>query len=126
MSLLQQFGSGTGYLKAGFLGFPKSGKTWTSMILACGMREHLNLDGPVAIFDTEGGGEYIASEIERRTGVKPVGVRSRRFDVLMAVGRECEAGAAPILIVDSITHVWRELCDSYLKQLNERYLTMAR
>jgi hypothetical protein len=120
MSLMQSFGTGTGYLKAGFLGFPKSGKTWTAMLLACGVRERLGLTAPIAIFDTEGGGEYVAHEIQKRTGAQPIGIRSRKFDDLLSVAKECESGAASVLIVDSITHVWRELCDAYLKQLNER------
>lgn len=119
MGLLQQLGGGQGYLKAGFLGFPKSGKTWTAMLLACGVREFFSLAGPIAIFDTEGGAEYVAPEIRRRTGMEPVGIRSRKFDDLVGVAREAEADGISVLIVDSVTHVWRELCDAYLIQINE-------
>jgi hypothetical protein len=120
MGILETLGTGQGYLKAGFLGFPKSGKTWTAMLLACGVREFFGLDGPIAMYDTEGGSEYIAEEIRRRTGMPPLGLRSRKFDDLMEIGRECETSKISVLLVDSITHPWRELCDSYLKQVNER------
>lgn len=115
---LDTFGEGTGWLKAGFFGFPKSGKTWTAALLAVELRSRLNLTGPVAIYDTEGGGEYIAPMLQRATGQMPIGKRSRNLADLLAVGRECEAGAASVLIADSITHPWREVCDAYLSQVN--------
>jgi hypothetical protein len=120
MSLLQTLGSGQGFLKAGFLGFPKSGKTWTAMLLATGTRNHFALDGPIAMFDTEGGSEYVAAEVRKRTGKDLIGVRSRALDDLVAMARECETAGVSVLVADSMTHVWRETCDSYLKQINAR------
>lgn len=119
MGLLQTMGAGQGFLKAGFLGFPKSGKTWTSALLAIGTREKLGLSGPIAMFDTEGGSEYIAKTlIKPRTGTDLIGIRSRALDDLITVAREAEAEGVSVLMVDSVTHVWRELCDAYLKQVN--------
>lgn len=116
---LETFGAGTGYLKAGLFGFAGSGKTWTAALLAIETRKRLGLQGPIAIYDTEGGGEYIAPMLLAATGCAPVGKKSRSMADLLTVARECQAGAAPILIVDSITHVWREVCDAYLAQVNE-------
>lgn len=113
-------GAGQGFLKAGFLGFPKSGKTWTAALLAIGTRERFGLTGPIAMFDTEGGSEYIASTlIKPKTGTELVGMRSRVLDDLIALTKECESGGVSVLLVDSVTHVWRETCDAYLKQRNE-------
>lgn len=119
MSLLKKLGQGTGYLKAGFLGFPKSGKTFTAKELAIGTREFLEHDGPIAMFDTEGGSEYIAADIQARTGHELLGIRSRKFDDLVAAAHECVGAGVSVLIVDSVTHVWTELCESYLAQVNE-------
>ena len=119
-SLLGTLGTGQGYLKAGFLGFQKSGKTFTAMLLAIGTRKFFGLTGPIAMFDTEGGSEYIARVVQRETGTDLVGVKSRAFDTLCTMAEECVAAEVSVLIVDSVTHVWRELCDAYLKQLNER------
>lgn len=116
---MQEFGTGTGWLKAGFLGFGGSGKTWTSMVLACGVRDYFGLSGPIAMYDTETGSEYIAGEVFKRTGRKLKGTRSRNFDELVKFGRECIEEGVSVAIVDSITHPWRELCDSYLAQVNE-------
>lgn len=117
--LLQTLGGGQGYLKAGFLGFAKSGKSYTATLLACGLREHLAHAGPIVMFDTEGGSEYVAPLVRKLTGTDLVGVRSRSFDDLMAVTREVEEIGASVLLVDSITHPWRELCDAHLKGINE-------
>lgn len=118
MSFLQTMGAGQGFLKAGFLGFPKSGKTYTATLLSIGVRDFLKLDGPIAMFDTEGGSEYIAAMVKKGTGKDLVGIRSRSLDDLIGMGRECEEKGVSVLLADSMTHVWRELCDSYLKQIN--------
>jgi hypothetical protein len=119
MGILTQLGGGQGYLKAGFLGFPKSGKTFTAVELALGVRKQFGLAGPIAFFDTESGSEYVADKILKATGLAPVGVRSRSFSDLVATARECMTASVSVLIVDSITHPWRELCESYLKKVNE-------
>jgi hypothetical protein len=116
---METFGSGQGFLKAGFLGFNKSGKTFTATLLALELRKRLELKGPVALFDTEGSGEYIAPLVKRNTNAFPIGVKSRSLVDLLKCARECEAGAASILIVDSITHVWREVMQAYLEQINK-------
>lgn len=119
MSLLQPLGTGQGFLKAGFLGFGGGGKTYTAALLAIGTRKFFGLEGPIAMFDSEGGSEYVAPLIKRETGLDLVGVKSRSLDDLIKVGREAESGGVSVLIVDSMTHVWREVCAAYLKQVND-------
>lgn len=118
MPLLQEFGGGQGTLKGGLLGFPKSGKTYTSVKWAIGLHQYLSLPAPIAMFDTENGSEYV-EPLVRTAHIGFVGLRSRALGDLIQVARECESGAASILIVDSVTHVWREVCDSYLKGIND-------
>lgn len=116
--MLEKFGTGQGWLKAGFLGFPKSGKSYTGSLLAIGLCEYMKLDKPVAFFDTEGGTEYLVP-LFKKAKIELTGIRARSFSDLMALAQEAEKEAS-ILIVDSITHPWRELCDSHLKQINEQ------
>lgn len=118
MGFLNTLGSGQGYLKAGFLGFAKSGKTWTATLLAIGVRNYFGIKTPIAFFDTEGGSEYVAPLVRKHTGLDLVGCRSRALDDLIGMSKECERDGL-VLIVDSVTHVWRESCDSYLAQVNE-------
>lgn len=118
MGLLGELGKGQGYLRAGFLGFQSSGKTMTAVKLACGLYRHFGLKGRIAMFDTEGGSEYIAGIVKRETGQSLLGVKSQSFQDLMDMKEECLASGVEILLVDSVTHIWREICDSYLEHVN--------
>ncbi|HEV2418657.1 MAG TPA: AAA family ATPase [Terriglobia bacterium] len=117
MALLRELGQGQGFLKAGFLGFPKSGKTYTAITLAIGLHKFMGNCGNLVFFDTEGGSEYVASMIRAQLGRPLLGVKARAFDDLIAVTREVKPN--DVLFVDSITHLWRELCDSHLKNVND-------
>jgi hypothetical protein len=115
----KEFGTGQGYLKAGLLGFAKSGKTYTSALLATKLWQLFKLKTPIAFFDTEAGVEYVDPMVFAATGMHCVGESSRALSDLLHVGKACEEGAAGILVVDSITHVWREVCNAYLDQVNK-------
>src|SRR5881394_711897 len=117
---LTKLGNEQGYLKAGFLGYQKSGKSYTSAKLAIGVRDFFKLDGPIAFFDTESGSGYIAEMVKAETGKDLLGVRARSFKDLMQFARDCITEKVSVAIVDSVTHPWRELMDSYLIQLNEK------
>lgn len=109
-----------GFLKAGLLGFPKSGKSYTATMLAIAVKKFFGLPGPIAMFDTEAGSLYLAPLVERLTGQKLLAIRKRSVKDLIAWGEACLQGGVAVGIVDSVTHPWRELCDSYLKQKNEQ------
>jgi len=115
MSLLKP-ASGGGYLKAGFLGFAGAGKTWTGIELAIGTRRYFGLKGPIAFFDSESGSDYVAARVQKETGQPLLVVKSRSLADLMSTAHECTAAGVSVLFVDSISHVWKEVCDSYLKQ----------
>lgn len=120
MSLLVELDKEPCYLKAGFFGFPKAGKTYTAIELAIGTAKFLGCSGPIAMFDTEGGSAYVREKVLLETGQPLLGVRSRSFSDLMDVARECLDKGVSVLIVDSITHVWRELCEAYLQDVNKK------
>lgn len=116
MSLLKP-ASGGSYLKAGILGFAKSGKTHTAVDFAMGTREFFKLPGPIAMYDTETGSDYWAARVKQRTGQELLVAKSRSLVDLVTTVNECVAGGVSVLVVDSITHVWREVCDAYLTEL---------
>lgn len=120
MGLLSKAGGGTGWLKAGLLGFGGSGKTFTAKELAIGVREFFKLKGPIAMVDTEAGSEYIAQDIKKRTGKDLLVSRSRGFDKMVKVAHECVESRVSVLIVDSVTHIWRDVMQSYLNKVNEK------
>ena len=112
--------TGIGYLKAGFLGFPKSGKTYTAMLLSVAAHKMFKCKGPIAMFDTEQGAPYIAPAVKALTGQDLVVEMVRSFEQLMAFTREVDQQGIQAVIVDSVTHPYRELCDTYLIQMNDQ------
>ncbi|TAL45486.1 MAG: hypothetical protein EPN91_02410 [Salinibacterium sp.] len=110
---------GAGAAKAGILGFGKSGKTYTAVMLAIAAREALGQKGPIAFFDTETGSLYTKHIIKELTGLDPLVKKARSFPDLIAFARACEEANVGAIVVDSITHPWRELCAAYLKERNE-------
>ena len=119
MVLLKPLGHGPGYLKAGFLGFTATGKTTTAALLAVAIKRHMKHAGPIAFYDSETGSDYVLPMLRELTQQEPLGVKTRDFHELLAVGDECVAAGVSVLIVDSVTHIWRNLCDSYLAGVNK-------
>lgn len=117
---LQPLGTGQGFLKAGFLGFQGSGKTYTATLLACHVKLRFGLDGPIVFYDTEGGSTYVAPLVETLTGSELIGVRARSFDDLVEAHTEAQKIGAACFLADSVTHPWRELCDAHLMGVNEK------
>lgn len=122
MGLLKVIEDQPGYCKATFQGKQGSGKTFTAVQLALRIHKVFGSTKPIAFYDTETGSDYIAHIIEEGTGKKPLRLKSRRFDHLIEVTKECVAGASDILLADSITHVWRELQDAHMAAENEERL----
>ncbi len=119
MQLLQPAKNLQAYAKIGILGFPGSGKTFTATEIAIGLAK-LAESKPVAFFDTETGSDFVIGSI-KSSGLEAVSVKSRAFTDLLQVIREAE-NECSVLIIDSITHVWRELCEAYQKKLHRTRL----
>lgn len=117
---LTSMGGGVGHLKAGFLGFNKSGKTYTAALLAVGTRKEKKLTGNVMMFDTEPAAQFIAPMVRKETGKDLIGFQSRSLADACEFIREAIKAKASVLIIDSVTHIWREVCDSYLAQINKK------
>jgi len=116
---LKKLGGGQGLLKAGFLGFQGSGKTYTAVLLAAAIRKQFGLKGPIALIDSENATAYVAPLAQELTGLELVGDRTRDFDQLVSLGQDCVKEGVSVLVADSMTHFWRNLCDCYLAGINE-------
>jgi len=119
MPLLGTIPDAPGYLKSTFQGPQGSGKTWTAADLACTVHKLFASTKPIAFYDTETGSDYVKGKIAEATGTEPIRIKTRAFSDLMGVVKECVAGASDVLLVDSITHVWRELQAGYMQKINE-------
>lgn len=120
MGLLQPATNQTAYLKLGILGFEGSGKTFTAVDIAIGMTK-LTKGSKVAFFDTEKGSDFHVERF-KAAGIQFDRIKSRSFADLLKVIREAEEGKYSFLIIDSITHVWRDLTESYLRRKNKTSL----
>ncbi|HEL8054226.1 TPA: AAA family ATPase [Escherichia coli] len=106
------------YAKVGIYGDAGSGKTRTATEIAIGLWQKYDLKKPVAMFDTEPAASYIIPFFEKAGIDFYVFDESRALKDLMGFWREAEQQCS-VIIVDSITHIWKDCQDSYLKQLND-------
>lgn len=109
------------YLKAAFEGFAGSGKTFTAADLAIGIHKRIGSTKPIAYFDTEKAGRHLRRKFEA-AGIKVLYKESRTLADLTEVMRRVREGAADIILIDSITHVWENVLQSYQKQKNRSRL----
>lgn len=112
-----------GFLKMGMYGDPKSGKTYTASLVALGLHKLIKSTKPITFFDTETGSEYVLSTLYKPAGVELQTVKSRSFADLMAATKEAEQ-ISDILIVDSVTHVWKELMEAYKAKKGLTYIAL--
>lgn len=118
LSLLRAAVNQTAFLKAGLMGFAGSGKTYTAAKMAIGLSRQIGDRKPVAMFDTETGSDFLIPAF-KEAGIELLVAKTRSFSDLLAFMKEAE-GVASVAIIDSISHVWKELLDAYTKKLNRR------
>ena len=110
------------FLKMGIYGDAGSGKTRTASEVAIGLALHLKAMGqplpPVLFIDTETGAHWVRPLFESK-GIEFLTAQTRAFSDLKTAVADAEAMGA-ILIVDSITHFWEEVKDTFLKAKRER------
>ena len=89
MSIFKKAENQQAYLKAGILGFPGSGKTFTAAHLALGIAKKVGNKKPVVFLDTEAGSDYLIPVFEK-AGIELLTNKSRAFLDLLAGVREAE------------------------------------
>jgi signal recognition particle GTPase len=108
------------FLKMGVMGFAGSGKTYTSALIAKGIWERLKEKKPVFFMDTETGSDFLVPKF-KEWKVPFFVSKSRAFTDLMDGVRVAEKNAG-VLIIDSISHFWKEVQDAYKKAHNRNRL----
>ena len=119
MSYLTKAQNRHAFLKMGIYGDAGSGKTTTAALTAIGLHQYAKLKKPVAMFDTEPAASFLIPRFEKACIDFYVYDQSRAMDDLMGWAAEVEQNCS-IVIIDSITHVWRELQTTFLHQINEK------
>ena len=118
MSLFKPAENTMAKAKIGFMGEAGSGKTYTATLTAIGLLAHLKANGledsgkPAFFIDTEQGSSWIKPEFDK-AGLKLEVARTRAFKDLVPALNEAEQNAS-ILLIDSISHFWIDLQQSYM------------
>lgn len=126
MSLFTKAENTQAYLKAGLMGLAGSGKTYTAAQIAIGLmmmlRDRKLTEGekPVFFADTETGSSYVKPQFDK-AGIELFTAKTRAFADLVAIVNEAEKNSG-LLIIDSITHFWREFTESYAKRKGRQRL----
>jgi hypothetical protein len=114
------------YLKMGIMGKQASGKSKTAAKVAIGLVNYLKELGidyaekPALFFDTETGSDYLIPDFNA-AGIPLIAVKKRALADLLEAMAWAEANAS-VLIIDSITHPYREMIAAYLKKKNRSFL----
>lgn len=117
MALKEATGMQAARAKVGAFGGTGSGKTTTLSLLAAGVSKEFHQGAPIAFYSTEPGVDFVKPIFEIE-GVKLYEDRSKSFQDLLAAVKQAQSLNCCVLIVDSITHVWRELVDAYCAKRN--------
>jgi hypothetical protein len=110
------------FVKMGIYGEAGTGKTFTSTRVVIGLHHYIKSTQPVFFMDTETGSDFVRDKISKETGLKMQIAKTRAFADLLTAIDEMPKGA--ILVIDSITHYWNELVESYLKKNQKTRLSL--
>lgn len=114
------------YLKAGLMGFAGDGKTYTATTLAIGMVELMRKRDiqagakPVMFLDSETGAAWVKPRFDE-ADIPLLVAQTRAFTDLLAAQHEAAQNGS-LLLIDSITHFWRDLTESYMRRKGKHYL----
>src|SRR3990167_1196992 len=107
MSIFRKSENESAYLKAGILGFEASGKSYTASKIAIGLHQYIKGKKPVYFLATEPGVDFLKPHFDNAKIELQVCKSLAFVDLLQGV-QEAEKNGE-ILIIDSITHYWKEL-----------------
>jgi len=118
MSLLKPAKNKMAYAKVGLYGTAGSGKTRTATEMAIGIHKAIKSKKPIAVFDTEPAFSFVLPLFNKAGIGLLIADESRALTDLMNFMDEAEK-VSDVVIIDSITHIWRDAQDSFLKRINE-------
>lgn len=118
MGMLKPASNKQAFAKVGLYGNAGSGKTYTAALIAIGLHQYAKATKPIGMFDTEPAASYIIPLFEKAGIPFLVYDESRALKDLMSFMDEAEQECFAV-IVDSVTHVWRDTQESYMAKINE-------
>lgn len=119
-SLLKAAVNEQAFAKVAIRGFSGSGKTFTASKFAIGLHQYIKSKKPVAFFDTETGSDFVLPMF-KDAKIDLLVMKSKSFIDALNTMKEAEKKCS-ILIIDSISHVWKELCESFQDKMGAKRL----
>ena len=116
MSIFKKATNTMAFAKVGILGFARSGKTRTGTEIAVGLHKAIKSQKPVGFIDTETGSDFVLP-IFQKHGIELMVSKTRAFEQLAKGIKEAPA-IFDILIIDSVSHFWVDIVESYRKKKN--------
>jgi len=121
MSIFKKASNTMAYAKVGLLGFAGAGKTRTGTEIAIGLHKAIDSRKPVLFIDTETGSDFVLP-IFQKHGIELMVSKTRAFKDLADGMREAPS-IADIMLIDSVSHFWVDIVESYRKKNNRNRLT---
>jgi hypothetical protein len=103
-----------GFAKVGIFGEAGSGKTFTAHAIARGLHGYIKSTKPVVCVETESGVDFMLP-LYKEAGIEIQVAKTRAFADLMGKNGLMEEAqkSADIMVIDSITHHWKDIVESY-------------
>jgi hypothetical protein len=116
------------YLKVAAQGFAGTGKTFTLMKIAIALvlqRKKLDPKTPmrIAMIDTEKSSGFLRRIVET-AGIELVVKETRALVDVMTAMDLCESGYAPVLLLDSMSHIYENFVQAYKNEAHRNRLEM--
>lgn len=113
MSILKPAEKTQACAKINISGFSGTGKTYAAVHIAQGLIQRMGSTKPLAFFDTETGSDFFVDRL-KAVKIEMLQAKTRAFSDLVDGLKEAEK-ACDVVVIDSVTHYWRELSESYMK-----------
>lgn len=120
---IQELSNDYPFSKIGVTGFEGSGKTYTSALIMAGIYRYTNQEKPILLFDTENSSRFL-NDFFKDLKVEVKVVKSRSLTDLNEAIELVNKGDFDSLMIDSISHVWSHLQDSYKEERGKKDLSM--
>lgn len=120
MGFFEKADSTPAYAKIGIYGEAGSGKTTTAVFIALGLHKFIASKKPIVFMDTETGSDFARILFDRaKVGLEVA--KKRSFEALLTVIPEA-IKISDILIIDSISHPYQDMMQSYLAKTKKKKL----
>lgn len=116
---LQRATLGTRYAKVALYGKGKTGKTTTGALLSLALTSLPGTPKSVAMYDTEGGSDFVIKHFDA-VEVPLYVTKARSFQTLKEFIDAAEREKVGVLLVDSLTHVYKDLVEAHVRAQSEK------